>query len=160
RVFMFESQFEVLPEWVDGNKHMGDRYYVEVLMELGDRINEDLGFDEKDLHPKGYAMFTGDFHITFVKELRLGAAFSVETRVTGYDDKRFIMHHELVNAADELCVSASRLFLNIDWHSRKVTPFFEEARATLENLLNADAAIAPPRNHGRSVRLDAGRPDQ
>ncbi|SFQ25120.1 acyl-CoA thioester hydrolase/carnitine 3-dehydrogenase [Bradyrhizobium sp. Ghvi] len=134
------------------NGHMNARPYFDVFYEAGDLACRDLGLGMSYLE-EGHSVFTGDFHITYVREVRAGGSLTVATRVLDLDARRFVFHQEMIDDRDgALAATAEQLQLNVGVASRKVEPFRPEVFERLQKVQRSPDA-GPPRNVGRAASL-------
>lgn len=154
---MFMYRCHVRTSWLDVNGHMNARRYFEVFSDAGDLALRDLGFDISYL-TGGHSIFTGDFHITYVREIHAGGSLTVATRILDLDAKRFVLHQEMTeDRSGGLAATAEQLQLNVGVASRKVEPFRPEVFERLGEA-QRDQDKSPLRNVGRVASLIAGAP--
>ncbi len=131
--------------------------YFEVFCSASNLAGRDLGLGLSYLD-EGYSIFSGDIHITYVREVRAGATLTVRTRILDIDIKRFVFHQEMIDDRDgALAATAEHLQLNVGVASRKVEPFRADV---LERLRKAqrEQGGSVPRNVGRAATLTSGAP--
>src|SRR5947209_5359547 len=146
---MFTYRCIVRPSWFDMNGHMNNRIYFHVFSEAGDLAFRDLGLGDSYIE-QGHTVFTGDFHITYVNEIRAGGTLSVLTRILELGDKGLTLHQEMIDdEARGLAATAEQLLLNVGVASRRVTAFRPEVLERLRRVRD-DQGGDPPRNVGRS----------
>ncbi|UPK20516.1 thioesterase family protein [Bradyrhizobium sp. 131] len=154
---MFIYRCNVRTAWLDVNGHMNARPYFEVFSEAGDLACQDLGLGPSYLKD-GYSLFTGDFHITYVREIHAGGSLTVATRILDLDARRFVLHQEMIDDRNGgLAATAEQLQLNVGVASRKVEPFRLESFERLREVQLRPGA-SPPRNVGRVTSLTSGAP--
>ncbi|ANW03030.1 hypothetical protein LMTR13_25630 [Bradyrhizobium icense] len=136
---------------------MSARSYLDVFSDAGVLALRELGFGPPYLKG-GHSIFTGDFHITYVREIRAGGSLTVATRILDLDSKRFVFHQEMTGDSNgALAATAEHLQLNVGVASRKVEPFLPEIFERLRGARHGQGA-SPPRNVGRAASLMAGAP--
>ncbi|APG14943.1 hypothetical protein BKD09_42145 [Bradyrhizobium japonicum] len=147
----------VQSSWLDLNGHMSARSYLDAFSDAGVLALRDLGFGPSYLEA-GHSIFTGDFHITYVREIHAGGTLTVATRILDLDTKRFVFHQEMIDDSNgALAATAEHLQLNVGAASRKVEPFPAEIVERLREVQRGQCA-SPPRNVGRAASLIAGAP--
>ncbi|WP_082905381.1 thioesterase family protein [Bradyrhizobium centrolobii] len=154
---MFIYRCQVRSSWLDANRHMNARRHFEVFSDASDLACHDLGLGLSYIQ-EGHSVFTGDFHITYVREIPAGTSLTIATRIVDLDAKRFVLHQEMVDDRNQmLAATAEQLQLNVGTASRKVEPFRTEVFTRLRDAQhNQDSR--PPRNVGRAASLAAGAP--
>jgi acyl-CoA thioesterase FadM len=156
---MFIHECQVLLEWLDLNGHMNARRYVEAFMDASDRVSIALGLNEEVYATGGHSIFTGDFHVTFVRELLPGRSLRIESRVLELDARRYVLHHEMSDVEDGfLAATANEVQLNVGLGSRRVEPFAREVFDRLAAARAADVDAPAARNVARAAALAAGSP--
>lgn len=147
----------VQASWIDFNGHMNVVPYFEVFCEASSLACRDLGLGQTYI-AQGQSLFTGDFHITYVREVREGSTLTVKTRIIDLDAKRFVIHQEMIDDRDGvLAATAEHVQLNVSLASRKVEPFRAEVLETLRKA-RRDQGEDALRNVGRAASLKAGAP--
>ncbi|MGY3078169.1 acyl-CoA thioester hydrolase [Bradyrhizobium sp. LM6.10] len=147
----------VRTSWLDINGHMNVLPYCQVFFDAYTLACRDLGLGPTYLE-QGHSLFAGDFHITYVREVRAGATLTVNTRIIDLDAKRFVFHQEMIEDHDgELAATAEHVQLNVGVASRKVEPFRADVVERLQKARQAQGESAA-RNVGRRSSLNAGAP--
>jgi acyl-CoA thioesterase FadM len=148
----------VRQDWLDANGHMTARRFLDVFLDAGDLWLRHLGLGPTYTNG-GHSIFTGDLHITFVREVPAHATLSVDSRLIDADARRLVLHQELiVNQGGFLAASAEQLFVHVDTTSRRAAPFPPERQAANERSL--DREVEARRNVGRRVGLRSGAPQR
>lgn len=154
---MFIYRCPVRSSWLDFNGHMNVIPYFEMFCAASNLVERDLGLGLSYLD-EGYSLFSGDIHITYVREVRAGGTLTIKTRILDIDAKRLVFHQEMIDDRDNaLAATAEHLQLNIGVASRKVEPF---SAGVLERLHKAqrDQGGNLPRNVGRAATITARAP--
>lgn len=154
---MFIYRCPVRSSWLDFNGHMNVIPYFEVFCEASNLAGRDVGLG-LSYPDEGYALFSGDIHITYVREVRAGGTLTVMTRILDIDAKRFVFHQEMIDDSDgALAATAEHLQLNVGVASRKVEPFRADILERLRKLQREQGGNLP-RNVGRAATLTARAP--
>lgn len=154
---MFIYRCQVRSSWLDPNGHVNARRHFEVFSDASDLACHDLGMGVPYIQ-EGHSVFTGDFHITYVREIPAGTSLTIATRIVDLDAKRFVLHQEMTDDRDgALAATAEQLQLNVGMTSRKVEPFRPEILNRLRDA-QRDQGTTSPRNVGRVASLTAGAP--
>ncbi|RXG90906.1 thioesterase family protein [Bradyrhizobium vignae] len=154
---MFIYRCQVRSSWLDANGHMNARWHFEVFSDASDLACHDLGLGVSYIQ-EGHSVFTGDFHITYVREIPAGTSLTITTRIVDLDAKRFVLHQEMIDDRNQLlAATAEQLQLNVGTASRRVEPFRSEVFTRLRDAQrNQDVNLL--RNVGRAASLAAGAP--
>ena len=147
-------EFEVLPAWIDGNKHMNMGYYTVMFDLATDEIWAELGIGFDYKRERGCGTFAAEAHIVYENEMLLGERGVVHSRVLGCDAKRLHVTHEAFREKDGKRAAAQEfIFLNVDLGIRRVVPWPEDILARLRAAEAAHAALPPMAWVGRRVAL-------
>lgn len=148
----------VRQDWLDANGHVTARRFLDVFLDAGDLWLRDLGLGPAYAET-GHAVFTGDLHVTFVREVPAHATLTVDSRLIDADPRRLVLHQELViDGSGVLAATAEQLFVHVDTALRRAAPF-PPGRQT-ENLRLLEPTPGTRRNVGRHVALAAGAPQR
>lgn len=154
---MFIYRCQVRSSWLDVNGHMNARRHFEVFSDASDLACHDLGLGVSYIQG-GQSIFTGDFHITYVREIPAGTSLTITTGIVDLDPKRLVLHQEMIDDCNQmLAATAEQLQLNVGTASRKVEPFRPEIFMRLQNA-QRNQGSSPSRNVGRAAVLTAGAP--
>ena len=151
---------EVLPEWVDANRHMNDGCYAVAFGEASWRVQDHLGLHAEYRARTGGTLYSVEAHLTWDRELSLGQRLHVESLVLGVDAKRLRVFHRLF-ATDEGYSAATMdvMMLHVvqGEDGVRIGPFPAEIARHLEQVAAGHAELGMPQEAGRSVRDIANR---
>ncbi|MCG8689680.1 MAG: thioesterase family protein [Minwuiales bacterium] len=146
---------EVLPEWVDANRHMNDGFYAVAFGEASWRVQDHLGLHAEYRARTGGTLYSVEAHLTWERELSLGQRLHIESLVLGVDAKRLRVFHRLF-ASDEGCSAATMdvMMLHVVQGEDGVRtgPFPADISRHLERVAAEHAALGVPAEAGRTVR--------
>ena len=146
---------EVLPEWVDANRHMNDGYYAVAFGEASWRVQDHLGLHAEYRERTGGTLYSVEAHLTWGRELALGQRLHIESLVLGVDAKRLRVFHRLF-ASDESYAAATMdvMMLHVAKGDDGVrtTPFPADIACHLKKVATEHAALEVPPEAGRAVR--------
>ncbi len=146
---------EVLPAWIDANRHMSDGFYAVAFGEATWRVQDWLGMDADYRKRTGGTLYSVEAHITWEKELLLGQRIHTRSLVAGVDEKRLRLFQYLL-ASDESVLAATMdlMLLHVTQHEEgvRVSPFPPEIAARLQEIAAAHAALERPVQAGRKIR--------
>ena len=142
----------VLPGWIDSNDHMNVSRYDGVFDAAESAFYAHCGID-RAFQAKRRGLFRLEKHIRYERELRLGAAIAVTTRIIWTDLKRIQIFHELWNT-DETYRTATMecMAIHMNLETRRPIRIDDaEVRGRIEAMAAAHAALPAPEGVGRRV---------
>lgn len=147
----------VEPMWIDRNEHMNVSRYDQVFDTAESRFYADCGIDA-GLQARRRGLFRLEKHIRYQRELRLGAAIAVATRIVWTDLKRIHVFHEMWNADESYRAATMEcIAIHMDLDARKPIRIDDpEVRRRIEAMAAAHAGLPAPEDLGRRV---GRRPD-
>ncbi|SAL77293.1 thioesterase [Caballeronia peredens] len=145
----------VKPEWVDYNGHLRDAFYMLIYSLATDAFMDGIGLDDAGRRARRRTLYTLEAHISYLREIREGAAVRVETRVLGHDRKRVHLYLEMFEGdiAEPVCACEQMMML-IDTSGAPRSASFDEDLAA---RIAAQPAVAAKdaRYAGRVIGLPA-----
>ena len=146
---------EVLPDWVDANRHMNDGYYAVAFGEASWRVQDRLGMHAEYRARTGGTLYSVEAHLTWDRELSLGQRLHIESLLLGVDAKRLRVFHRLF-ATDEGYSAATMdvMMLHVVQGEDGVRtgPFPADIARHLERVAAEHADLGVSEEAGRSVR--------
>lgn len=140
------------PDWIDYNGHLNVAYYTLIFDHAVDTFRSSVGLDDAYRDATGGSTFTVEQHITWDREVMEGDEVRVESRLLGYDEKRFHHYHEMYHVADGYLASTTEfLSLHIDLTVRRVTPMPADILDRLAALWESHRDLPRPENAGRVI---------
>ncbi|WP_158745467.1 thioesterase family protein [Acidisphaera sp. L21] len=144
-----EHRDQVQPEWLDSNGHMNLAYYVVVFDRGTDAWLDMAGLGPAFRARTSRSTFAVESHVLYRKEVRLGDALLVRTRLAEGGGKRLHLLHEM-SSGDAMVAMQEVLFLHVDLGTRRTAPLAEEDAARVSALL-PPPGVALPDWAGRRV---------
>lgn len=149
----------IRPEWVDYNGHMNVAYYVLVFDHATDAVLDRLDIGEAYRERCGCSVFVAEAHVTYERELHAGFTVEIDSRIIGFDGKRFIIYHEMRCAeAGGLAATNEVLCLHVDLQARRTAPLADDAVARLAAAADAHGRAGRPARAGRAISLIVRKP--
>jgi len=144
----------VRPEWIDSNGHMNLAYYVVVFDLATDKLYAALGIGDAYREATGNSCFTAETHTLYEREVHHGDRLRVHTWLLGSDTKRLHYFHELFHVdSGERSAVQELMALHIDMGIRRVAPFPEAQRLSLEQAVAKYAPATLPKGAGRRIAM-------
>lgn len=150
---------EVRPEWVDYNGHMNVAYYVLVFDHATDVLLDRLGLGEAYRRQSDCSVFVAEAHVTYEQEANAGDRLWVQSRVLGFDGRKFILFHEMFGEQNRAPLATNEvLCLHVNLTTRRSAPLPETLAEGVLQAVQRQAAMPRPTRAGRAICLQAGRP--
>ena len=146
---------EVLPAWVDANRHMSDGFYAVAFGEASWRIQDHLGLHEGYRERTGGTLYSVEAHLTWARELALGQRLHIESLVLGVDAKRVRVFHRLfATDAGYAAATMDVMMLHVvqGEDGVRTRPFPEDIVRFIAQVAADHAALGVPEEAGRTVR--------
>ena len=142
----------VRPDWIDYNGHMNVAFYVMAFDHATDGLFDVLGIGVEYCRRENRSVFAVEQHIAYKRELKRGEDLVVSSQLLGFDDKRLHFFQRMAREdGKHIAATMESMGLHVDMTARRAAPFPELARATLEQLMAAQADIARPPESGRGI---------
>jgi carnitine 3-dehydrogenase len=139
------------PAWLDYNGHMTEAAYLTAFGEAADHVFRLIG-DDDGYRASGKSFYTVETHMSFFRELEAGQAFTVESQLIGFDDKRMHLFHRMFRRR-ELVATAEQMLVHVDSAAAKASPMPPELSAALTALAEAHRGLDKPAELGRTMRV-------
>lgn len=136
----------VRPEWIDYNGHLSEPYYVLVFGDATTALMEHTGMDAAYRDATGCSLHTVEAHVRYLREVGVGAALQVRTRVLGRDAKRLRLWHEL-HVDGHLAATEELMCLHVGPDG--TAPFPDAVAARLDAL--GEPGTDEPQHAGRAI---------
>ncbi|MEX2648758.1 MAG: thioesterase family protein [Alphaproteobacteria bacterium] len=149
----------VRPEWIDFNGHMNIAYYMLAFDHATDAFFSRVGMLHEYREQHGQVFFTLELHVTYERELVVDAPIRFTTQVLGLDAKRLHLFHTVVHASEGYLAATNEIiFVNVDFATRRSTPFLPAAYQALERIWSSHKDLPRPPQAGRVIGIGRGRP--
>ena len=144
----------IVPEWVDFNGHLRDGYYMVLFSSAVDALMDLAGLDEAGRKATGHSWFTLEAHVSYLHEVKQGAAVEVRLQMLGQDAKRLHVALGLYAAGGtQLLALTEQMLLNVDMAGPRATAFAPLVAAYLQPLAALHAPLPRPAQVGRVMAL-------
>lgn len=146
---------EVLPDWVDANRHMNDGCYAVAFGEASWLVQDHLGLHAEYRARTGGTLYSVEAHLTWDRELALGQRLHIESLVLGVDAKRLRVFHRLFASDDgrsAATMDVMMLHVSQGPDGVRTTPFPDDIARHLARVAAGHAALGVPAEAGRVVR--------
>ena len=145
---------DVLPEWIDANKHMNVAYYVLAFDYGVDAVWERIGIDDEHIEKNRSSTFAVESHVTWQKEMNEGDPYLITTQILAYDSKRIHQFLRMYHAAEAyLAATAEWMNLHIDLSVRRVSPWPQPVLKNIAGLAAGQTDLDWPAEAGRRMQV-------
>lgn len=144
----------VQPDWIDYNGHMNLAYYMLAFDHATDAFFDFVGLGEAYLKANNASTFTLEGHITYDRELMVGAPMRFETQLLAHDAKRLHYIHFMYHAADGYLASTNELIsLHVDMTARRSAAIPDDVIARLDAVAARHDKLPRPEQAGRAISI-------
>jgi len=155
----FRSSFlEIEAGWIDYNNHLNMGYYPVLFDRAADELWARLGFGPAYVAATNHTTFSAEFHVRYLKEVKLGDKLWSTIWIIDHDEKRFHTFQELYHEDGWLSATGEGLTLHVNLEGPKVAPMPAAIQARLKALAEAHARLPRPDGVGRRIGI-AHKPD-
>ncbi|MEM9496517.1 MAG: thioesterase family protein [Pseudomonadota bacterium] len=145
------SLFGIEPGWIDYNGHLNMGYYTVMFDRAADEAYAEIGFGPDYLARTGCTTYTAEFHIRYLRELRLDDRVHVSFEVLACDEKRFHTFQMMFHRDGWLAATGESLALHVDTTGPRVTPMPAARLAALSRMQRAGGVW--PEGAGRAITM-------
>ena len=143
---------EVLPNWVDHNRHMNLAYYVLAFDQATDNFFQSFGIDACYRRNSNCSTFAGNIHVYYKRELNLAEEFYIDCTLLGFDDKRIRHMNCMFHKADQTEIAVfESLQLHVSLEERRVCAMPGTLLNNLEKLQAGQPKMCLPKEIGESI---------
>ena len=144
----------VIEDWIDFNGHLNMAFYNVIFDHALDHLYDYLGIGKAYAESGIGSCFTLEAHINYLNELSLGDEVGVKLRLIDCDSKRIHIFEEMYNLEEGyLAATSEQIGVHVDMQTRKSSPFPEEVRISLANLMEEHSLLAKPEQLGHQIGI-------
>ena len=158
----------VRAEWVDYNGHLRDAFYMLIFSFATDALIDQIGLDDTVRKARGRSIYTLEAHISYLREIKEGAAVRVVAHVIAHDKKRIHLYMEMfehdakrmhlylemfADDGAEAVAAGEQMLLHVDTGGPRSAVFDSDVEARVRALVDAQAALPAPQYAGRVIGL-------
>ncbi len=141
------------PGWIDYNNHMNMGYYTVLFDRCADEAYATMGFGPDYAETRGLTTYTAEFHIRYLRELKLGDRVRVAFRIVAHDEKRFHSFQEMYHEEGWLAATGESMVLHVNMTGPKVAPMPGDIQAKVKAMAVAQAHLPQPDGLGGAISL-------
>ena len=147
-------QDRVRPEWIDHNDHMNMGYYLVVFDLATDEFLSYAGLTREHRLSHNITTFSLEAHITYDREVAVGAPLRFATHLIDFDEKRIHYIHQMYHGEEGYLASTNELMsLHVSQETRRAAPMAPEITERLGKIKAAHVNLSLPPQAGRHIGL-------
>jgi acyl-CoA thioester hydrolase len=150
---VFSSWFEIEPAWIDHNDHLNMGYYPVIFDRASDEVFKTFGFGPDYVAATNHTTFSLEFHVRYLKEVKLGEKVRSSFFVIDHDTKRFHTFQELHNESGTLCATGEGLTIHVTLEGPKVTPMPGDILGRVAAMATDHAQLPRPDGVGSRIGI-------
>ncbi len=140
--------------WIDYNGHMNLAYYMLAFDHATDAFFDYVGLGEKYMTANNASTFTLEAHITYDREMMVGAEMRFETQLLEHDSKRLHYMHFMYHSEKGYLASTNELIsLHVSMDTRRSAPMPKDVLVRLDQIAAAHGKLARPKQAGRVISI-------
>ena len=141
------------PGWIDYNDHLNMGYYTVLFDRAADEPFERFGFGPDYIRRTNHTTFSGEFHLRYLREVKLGDRLRSTFYLIDYDEKRFHTFQELYHEDGWISATGEGLTLHVDLDGPKVAPMPPDILGRIAAMAEAHARLPRPDGIGRRIGI-------
>ncbi len=147
--------FKIKPDWIDYNNHLNMGYYPVIFDLASDQVFDTFGFGPDYIATTNHTTFSAEFHVRYLKEVKLGDRVRSSFWIIDHDEKRFHTFQELYHEDGWLAATGEGLTLHVDLSGEKpkVAPMRDPVLGRIRAMAAANAAMPQPEGVGRKIGI-------
>jgi len=150
----FMSSFlEIESGWIDYNNHLNMGYYTVLFDRAADEAFETFGFGPDYVKSANHTTFSAEFHVRYLREVKLGDKVRCSFWLIACDDKRFHSYQEMYHEDGWLAATGEGMTLHVDLSGPRVAPMPKEIMSKVSAMADAQAHLPRPEGVGRSIGM-------
>jgi acyl-CoA thioester hydrolase len=146
----------VMPEWIDYNDHLNVAYYTLIFDRSADAAVDILNLGEAYRRAENRTLVTAEAHVTYLRELKLGAQVRATFRLIDADAKGLHVYQELYHSDGWLAATQESVLLHVDLSAEggpKVVRLPEAIATDVATMLRYHVSLPRTKYVGRIVGL-------
>lgn len=147
---------KVLPEWIDYNDHLNVAYYTLIFDRSADAAVDILNLGEAYRRAEDKTLVTAEAHVTYVRELKVGAEVRATFRLLDADAKSLHVYQELYHADGWLSATQESVLLHVDLATGggpKATRMAEAIQTDVQTMLRYHSSLPRTKYVGRTLGI-------
>jgi acyl-CoA thioesterase FadM len=144
----------VKAEWVDEYRHLNMAHYLTICDQANWAFWNWLNAPERRIDMRsGHEGVIVENHVVYLRELMEGARFAIETQVTDFDEKRYILFHRVLDADGNLAATNEVKCLAFNLEARRPEHWRQIVQDRLGLILDVHRQLGRPAQSGQGIVL-------
>jgi acyl-CoA thioester hydrolase len=151
---VISPSIRIIPEWIDFNDHLNVAYYTLIFDRAADTAVDILNLGEAYRREENRTLVTAEAHVTYVRELKLGAEVRATFRLLDADAKSLHVYQELYHADGWLAATQESVLLHVDLAvsaGPKVVRMPETIQSDVQTMLRYHSSLPRTKYVGRAL---------
>ena len=150
---VLSSLQDIEKDWIDYNNHLNMGFYTVLFDRAVDEVYEMFGFGPDYIAAQNCTTFSAEFHVRYLREIKLGDRVRVAFRLVDFDEKRLHTFQEMYHEDGWLAATGEGLTLHVDLSGPRVAPMPQTILSRVSNMAEAHAGLPVPDGVGRSIGI-------
>ncbi|RBI75220.1 thioesterase [Roseovarius sp. TE539] len=147
------SLLDIEPAWIDYNDHLNMGYYTVLFDRAADEAFAKFGFGPDYRTRTGHTTFSAEFHVRYLRELKIGDRVRSSFWLIDHDEKRFHSFQELYHEDGWMAATGEGLTLHVDLSGPRVAPMPPEVLDRVARMAGEHAGQPAPDGVGRRIGI-------
>ncbi|MCY3983673.1 MAG: thioesterase family protein [Roseovarius sp.] len=157
RAPLFSGFLEIGESWIDYNNHLNMGYYSVIFDLAADMVFGRFGFGADYVAERNLTTFCAEYHVRYLRELKLGDKVRSSFWIVDHDEKRFHTFQELYHEDGWISATGEGLTLHIDLSGPKVAPMPRDVLEKIAAFAKRSAKLTLPEGMGGKVGMRGPR---
>ena len=150
----FQSSLHRIEEgWIDYNNHLNMGYYTVLFDRAADEAYAALGFGPDYAKCRNMTTYSAEFHIRYLRELKLGDKVRAAFRIIAHDNKRFHSFQQMYHEEGWLAATGEAMVLHVDMTGPKVAAMPPDILEAVTEMARSHADLPTPEGLGQAISL-------
>lgn len=149
----FSTWLDIKPEWIDYNDHLNMAYYTVLFDLCADQVFDQFGFGPGYIAAHNHTTFSAEFHVRYLRELKLGDRVRSTYYLLDHDEKRFHSFQELHHEDGWLAATGEGLTLHVDLSGPRVAPMPPDVLGRIFAMSADHATLPRPDGVGSTIGI-------
>lgn len=144
----------VRPDWVDEYEHLNMAHYLTICDQANWAFWNWINAPRQSIEARGgHEYVIVENHVAYLGELAEGDRFAIETQLTDFDEKRYILFHTVRDAGGSAAATNEVKCLGFSLETRRPESWRSPVRGRLELVHAAHVGLGRPARSGQGIAL-------
>lgn len=144
---------EIEKGWIDYNNHLNMGYYTVLFDRAIDHVYDWFGFGLDYIAARNHSTFSVEFHVRYLRELKLGDRIRVGFHLVDYDEKRIHTFQQMYHEDGWLAATGEGLTLHVDLSGPRVAPMPADILSRVAQMAEEHAELPAPEGVGGRIGI-------